>query len=95
MVKYNYAGAAALWDEYFDLCICDMGFCGTDEAQQERRFFMRTITRKDEDIKLYLDCIKERIEDIKPIDGLKSRCFDFESEKQLEQLKLKLLNFEN
>lgn len=94
MLKYNYKVAAALWDEYFDLCVCDMSFCG-QEKQQERRQFMRTITRKDEDIKIYLDYITEQIENARPVEGVKSRCFDFESEKQLEQLKLKLLDFEN
>ena len=94
MLKYNYKGAAALWNEYFDLCVCDMSFCG-QEKQQERRQFMRTITRKSEDIKIYLDYITEQIENARPVKDAKSRCFDFESEKQLEQLKLKLLDFEN
>lgn len=92
MVKYNYKGVAALWDEYFDLCVCDMSFCG-QEKQQERRQFMRTITRKDEDIKLYLDYITEQIENARPVEGVKSRCFDFEYERQLEELKYKIVNF--
>ena len=92
MLKYNYKGAAALWDEYLDLCICDMSFCG-QEKQQERRQFMRTITRKDEDIKLYLDYITEQIENARPVEGAKSRCFDFKLENDLNELKAKIERF--
>lgn len=91
MLKYNYKGAAALWDDYFDLCVCDMSFCG-QEKQQERRQFMRAITHN-EDIKIYLDYITESISDARPVEGAKSRCFDFEYERQLEELKHKIVIF--
>lgn len=91
MLKYNYKGAAALWQEYFDLCVCDMSFGGV-EKQQERRYFMRAITHN-EDIKIYLNYIDENIADARPVEGVKSRCFDFNYERELEALKRKLVLF--
>ena len=42
MVKYNYTGAAALWEKLYILCFNPWDF---SDRQKERRFFMREITR--------------------------------------------------
>lgn len=42
MIKYNYTGAAALWDRLYTLCFNPWDL---DDIQKDRRFFMRDITR--------------------------------------------------
>jgi len=84
MIKYDYTGAAALWNKYYNLCIDDMSFCG-QEKQQERRYFMRAVTRHI-DIKLYIDFIYELIDSARPLEDQKSRVYDFEYERALEAL---------
>ena len=42
MIKYNYTGAAALWNELYNLCFSPWDF---DNRQRERREFLRDITR--------------------------------------------------
>ena len=91
MVKYNYTGAAALWDEYYNLC-CDPWTLGRDERQLERRYFMRAVTHH-VDIKEYIDYIYELIDDARPIEEAKSRCFDFEYERELEDMIWKIKSF--
>ena len=93
VVKYNYKGAAALWDEYYNLCCDPWDLCGID-IQQERRYFMRAVTRHI-DIKVYIDHIYGLIDDARPVDGVKSRCFDFEYERQLENIIYKIKTFSN
>ena len=84
MIKYNYKKAAALWDQYYNLCV-DPWTLGDVERQRERRAFMRAVTRHI-DIKLYIDYIYELIDEARPAEGIKSRCFDFERENALEDL---------
>lgn len=91
MVKYDYAGAAALWDEYYDKC-CDPWTLGSDEKQEERRYFMYAMTRR-VDLDLYINYINELIDYIKPAEGLKSRCFDFEAEKEYTTIIDKIKSF--
>lgn len=84
MLKYNYQAAAELWDRYNDLCVCDMSLCGL-EMQRTRRQFMHDVTRR-ENLKIYIDYVYYTIDELKPIDSAKSRVFDFEYERALEQL---------
>ena len=90
MLKYNYTGAAALWDEYYNI-VCDPWTLASDEKQKERRCFMRSITRGD--CKQYINYIDEMIEEARPIQDAKSRCYDFEYEKELEKIKHKIFTF--
>lgn len=92
-IKYNYKNAAKIWDRYYNLCI-DNWSCGDSEKQQARRDFMRCLTRKT-DLDVYIDYIREQIDYIKPIPGAKSRIYDFEYEKQLEELIQDIENFYN
>ena len=91
MLKYNYKGAAALWDEYYTLCV-DPWELGDTEKQQERRYFMRAITRG-EDIAIYTNHITETIEEMRPVKDAKSRCFDFKYENDLNELKARIERF--
>ena len=92
MIKYNYTGAAALWDEYYNLCIDDFSF-GDKEKQQERRHFMRAVTRHI-DIKLYIDFIYETIDDLQPLETAGRRYWDFNYERRLEDLIYKIKSFQ-
>lgn len=91
MVKYNYAGAAALWDEYYKICICDMSFSG-EEKRQERRAFMYAVTHCI-DINIYTNYIEMLIDELKPAKDLKSRCYDFKTENELNEIKKKIVIF--
>lgn len=91
MIKYNYKSASELWDKYYDLA-CDPWTFGDVEKQQERRYFMRAVTRC-EDIKLYTDYIQMLIEEARPVEDAKSRCFDFKYERELEELKQSIILF--
>lgn len=93
MLKYDYKGAAALWDEYDRECITDMSFCGI-ERQQERRYFLRALTREDADAKqIYIDFIKQNIEDARPVEGAKNRFYDFDWEREQEEIAQKIIDF--
>lgn len=73
MIKYNYKGAAALWDRLYNLCFNPWDF---DDRQHERRYFMYELTRgKYSDT---VDYLKNEIENILPTPDAKSRCYDFE-----------------
>lgn len=91
MVKYNYTGAAALWTEYCNIC-CEPWQLSRDEWQKERRQFMRAVTRHI-DIKLYIDYIYELIDEARPVETAKSRCYDFKYENDLENLIWKIKTF--
>lgn len=90
MIKYNYTGAAALWDRYYDT-ICDPWTLGTYEKQTERRIFMHELTRGN--FSEYIDYVKQEIEYILPSKEAKSRCFDFELIKQYEDLITEMRSF--
>ena len=42
MIKYDYTGAAALWDRFYNLCFNPWDL---DNQQRQRREFLRDITR--------------------------------------------------
>ena len=92
-MRYNYTSAAALWDEYYNLCI-DPWTISSNERQQERRQFMYNLTRGI-DKQIYIDYIKECIIDYRPIEGAKSRVFDFEYERQMQNIINKIETFAN
>lgn len=93
MLKYDYTGAAALWDEYDVNCINDMSFGGI-EKQQERRYFMRAMVRNiPEDKKIYIDFIRSNIEDARPVADAKNRFYDFDWEREQEKIAQKIINF--
>ena len=54
MIKYDYKGAAALWDRLVSLCFNPWDF---DNQQEQRRQFLRDMTRgnKDNDINYLWD----------------------------------------
>lgn len=56
MIKYNYAGAAALWNELYNLCFNPWDL---DNKQKQRREFMRDITRDKK--KYHIDFLWDRI----------------------------------
>ena len=89
-MRYDYTGAAALVDEYYDLLV-DPWELDENEKRQERREFMRNITRGDK--KLYTDYARQCIIDYRPIEDAKSRCYDFEYERQIESLIDKIDSF--
>lgn len=88
-LRYNYKGAAALWSEYFNLAVAYP--LDDNERQAARREFMRGVVQGDS--KQYTDYIKELIEEARPVEGSKSRCFDFEYENELESLRRRIFTF--
>ena len=95
-MKYNYTKAAAIFEKHYNLC-CDPWTLGSDEKQQERRNFMRALTRHDKDyIKLYTDFIQETKHDVcEPWPGAKSRVYDFDLMREYDELINEIENFEN
>lgn len=88
MIKYNYKGAAALWDELYNLCFDPWQF---SDRQKERRYFMREMTRgKYNDTVEYL---KQEIDYILPAENAKSRVYDFDLIAQYENLIKKIVMF--
>jgi len=72
MIKYNYTGAAALWDDlmyFFEPWTFD-------DIQKDRRYFMREITRGN--YSEPVEYLENEIEYILPAPNAKSRCYDFE-----------------
>ena len=92
MVKYNYTGAAALWTRFF-YTVSDPWDLDNTEKQKARRDFMRALTRRD-GLKMYIDIIYDRIDDARPLETAKSRVYDFNYEKELENLIYSLKTFE-
>ena len=93
MLKYNYKGAAALWDKYYNT-FCDPWTFDTIERQQERRHFLRFLTRDIKaEKKLYIDFINNDILECRPVKDAKSRCFDFEAEREKETIKQEIIDF--
>ena len=83
MVKYDYTGAAALYKRFYDLCVDP--FTDTDAIQEDRRLFMRELTRGG-DMKIWIDYINESLDDLRPVETAKSRVYDFEFMNQFRQL---------
>ena len=93
MLKYDYKGAAALWDEYETTCICDPHFDGY-ERRTERREFLRALTHNDPMYKkMIVDFILENIENARPVEDAKSRCYDFIYEREQKQIMQKVIDF--
>lgn len=93
MIKYNYKGAAALWNEYETTCICYPHFDGV-ERQEERRRFLRALTRENaHDKQIYIDFIKQNIEDARPVEDAKNRVYDFDYEREQEEIAQKIIDF--
>lgn len=93
MLKYDYTGAAALWDEYETTCICYPHFDGV-ERQEERRRFLRALTRENaHDKQIYIDFIKQNIEDARPVADAKNRFYDFDWEREQEEIAQKIIDF--
>ena len=90
MVKYNYTGASDLFKLYFDTMV-DPWELDENERRQARRDFMRDVTRGD--ISQYINYIDECLEDVRPVEDAKSRCFDFELMRDYEQVKQALIDF--
>ena len=88
MIKYNYTGAAALWDELYNLCFNPWDF---DDRQKERRYFMRELTRGN--YSETVEYLKNEIDYILPIPDAKSRVFDFDLITQYENLIHKIVMF--
>lgn len=89
--KYNYKGASALWDKYYDLCV-EPWTCGDTEKQEARRDFLRALTHG-EDVTIYTDYVQECLDNIRPVEDAKSRCYDFELEKKYTDLIEELTDF--
>ena len=88
MIKYDYTGAAALWDELYNLCFNPWDF---DDRQHERRYFMRELTRGN--YSETVDYLKQEIDFILPTKNATSRVYDFDLIKQYESLITKLVLF--
>ena len=88
MIKYNYTGAAALWDELYNLCFNPWDF---SDRQKERRDFMRELTRGN--YSETVDFLKQEIDFILPAENATSRCYDFDLIKHYESLITKLVLF--
>jgi len=89
--RYNYKGASDLFKRYYDLA-CDPWQLTGDEKQAERRQFMHAVTRRN-GIKLYIDFLYYLIDEARPCEDQKSRCFDFDYERQLENLIYEIKTF--
>lgn len=88
MIKYNYTGAAALWNELYNLCFEPWQF---DDSQKERRYFMHELTRGN--YSETVDFLKNEISEILPAENAKSRVYDFDLIAQYENLIHKLVMF--
>ena len=93
-MKYNYKKASEIFRKFFDLC-CDPWTLSDDEKQQERRLFMRELTRK-EDMTNYLDYIQETKECVCiPFENAKSKVWDFDLMREYDSLAAEIANFNN
>ena len=90
ITKYDYKTASEIFSEYYNLVV-DPRTLSDDEIQKGRRDFMRALTRHDS--KLYTDYLREEIENYRPVDDAKSKCFDFDYERKIEDLINKMENF--
>ena len=88
MIKYNYTGAAALWDKLYNLCFDPWQF---DDRQKERRYFMHELTRGN--YSETVEYLKQEIEYILPVSDAKSRVYDFDLIAQYEDLIHKIVMF--
>lgn len=95
-MKFNYTKASKIWDEFFDLC-GDPWTTGDEEKQQERRLFLRVLTRKiKSEIETYIDFIKDEKHYVcEPYPNDKSKVWDFDLMRQYDSLIAKIENFEN
>lgn len=95
-MTYNYKKAGKLYDEFFDLC-CDPWTTDSDEKQQDRRLFMRAVTRGDlVTLQTYVDYVKYSKKWMcEPFQNDKSKCFDFVLMDDFDSMVCKILNFEN
>ena len=55
-MKYNYKKASELFKKYFDLCVDPWTLTDT-EKQEGRRYFLRAVTRQNEDLSDIIDFI--------------------------------------
>ena len=85
MLKYNYKGAAALFDRMNDLCFNPWDF---DNKQRQRREFLRDITRGNKQETIDFLCVRidfaavpsvsnETLETIRQIDSLLTDIINF------------------
>lgn len=88
MIKYNYTGAAALWNELYYLCFNPWDF---SDRQKERRYFMHEITRGN--YSETVEYLKNEIDYILPVPNAKSRVYDFDLIAQYENLIKKIVMF--
>lgn len=95
-MKYNYKKASEVFERFYNLC-CDPWTLGSDEKQQERRNFMRALTRDyKEDKEMYVNYIKEEKECVcVPVEGVKSRMWDFDLMREYDSIIDAIVSFQN
>ena len=94
-MKYNYKKASEIYKAYFDT-FCDCWNDTKEEIRKERRTFMRSLTRLNKsDIDFYIKFALQVIEEMRPIEDAKSRCYDFEYEREAEKIIDDIRNFVN
>ena len=95
-MKYNYKKASEVFKRFYDLCV-DPWTLSDSEKQQDRRNFMRALTHGyKEDIEMYLDFIKEEKECVcVPVEGVKSRMWDFDLMREYDNLINDIMVYQN
>lgn len=71
MVKYNYKGAAALFDNYY-FYFCDPWQFDDQTRQRERRYFLRAFAHETDDRLLYMDYARDILESMNGCAGLET-----------------------
>lgn len=96
MSKFNYVKARKLYEKYFNL-VCDPWCATDDEVREDKRFFMKSVTRKDtEGLQPYIDYIKEEKHYVcEPYPNAKSKVWDFDMMREYDALIDEIVNFEN
>lgn len=91
MTKYNYKKASAIWDKLTGITF-DMGdYFATDERQENRRYFLRGLTRGDVNVIAdYINYITDFIDDFSGTKHLTD-----EDRATLEKLALQIVLFTN
>ena len=94
-MKYNYLKADKLFKKYFDLCVDPWTLTDT-EKQEGRRYFLRAVTRQNEDISDIIDFIENERDCVCiPCPSDKSQVWDFDEMRKYNDLIEEIRNFTN
>ena len=94
-MKYNYKKASELFKKDFDLCVDPWTLTDT-EKQEGRRFFLRAVTRQNEDLSDIIDFIENERDCVcVPCPSDKSQVWDFDEMRKYNDLIEEIRNFTN